>query len=646
MTGYAPEDMLISLTSKHKETHTLLIGGSGSGKTCTIQHFAAQDIDQSHSIVILDLRGDLVQSIVNLCASMGVDPARVKIIDLREKQRPFGFNPLTGAGEPYFRALNVLRVLQMLSESWGVQIAECINSSVMLLSECHLPLTDIERLFYDAPFLNSCLTHSKNQSVLSFWSRYKALSQDKKTALIWPVLNKFSLLFATDTLRKVLGHPEPIDLGSHLDKKGSILLVSLAVDELHSAAHVMGAFILAAISREIFGRVQESHRNPVRCYVDECQHFLDDDFETIVTEGRRFGISLILALQTTAQFSPKMKSLVLNNFGVKFAFRCGRSDSDVLCKDMTGDPHALDLNDLPPGEALMWVKGYAAEHIEINQPLDITPKMNWASRDFLDEVYESSPHFELPEPVAGFRDEMKSDEFDSISGVEVETLIIRTVPVKFRLRSIAPSKALAQACKSRGVPSFPVFELTQSVEARKFFSDRVNEANVSHGFGDSEPIDRTDSFYAYSRFFLSEDGLSGFSIDEYQIFDVFNHHLNPKRGVMQNLLGIAASEKGLAADVRDGALPHLFAPCGFKCQFRISNQSGSQIYAHMVHDPDNIASYNPENVPLVYSWTEAVCLLEKMKKENLAMESTGNEAKEVPKPMNHDEALEDWLDLN
>lgn len=320
--------------------------------------------------MLLDLRGDLVEAAINLCSVAEVDPDRIAFLDLREKRRPCGFNPLCGAGDPYFRALNVLQVLESESDSWGVQLAESLRNCLMLLAEAGEPLTRLEDLFSAEEFRDRCLEKSRTESVQQFWARFAELSRDRQMAMVWPVVNKVSTLFATETLRYILGHPAPIDIRRGLNTPGSIFLISLAVDELHGAARMLGSLVLSAISREIFSRAGDpsAKRNPVRVYVDEFEHFVAD-FETILAEGRRFGLSLVLAHQTLAQLTPKMRSLVLNNVGVKLAFRCGRDDAVHLSRDMTGDPNAVDLRDLPPGQALLWVRGFAAELVELNEPL-------------------------------------------------------------------------------------------------------------------------------------------------------------------------------------------------------------------------------------------------------------------------------------
>ena len=399
-----PLQSLISLPPPVLVTHALVLGATGSGKTTMLHHLIAQDIEARHSFCIIDLRGDLIEAALALCAAGKIDPKLVRIIDLREKERICGFNPLFGSGEPYFRALNVLDAVAAEADSWGIQLAETLRNGLLLLAETGEPLTSLEAVFFDRTLRLSLMDRSTFQPVIDFWQRFDAMSPDRQATLAMPVLNKVSLLLATSTLRNVLGHPEPFDLGEHLNTPGSILLVSLAVDELHAASRMMGSLVLACVCREIFARVHipEANRNPVRLYVDEFEHFGSDIFETILAEGRRFRLSAVLAHQTLAQLSPKMRSLILGNVGVKVVFRCGRDDTATLARDIYGQPGAFEFTALPVGHAIVWQRALGAVEVEMNEPLIRSGTPSRAAEDFRDEVYEESAidaaDFEQPLP--------------------------------------------------------------------------------------------------------------------------------------------------------------------------------------------------------------------------------------------------------
>lgn len=309
----------------------------------------------------------------------------------------FGFNPLVGAGEGYFRALNVVDVAASQTEL-GVQLAETMRNALLVLAECGGCLTDLDDFFYNSDFRRQCLRSVSYEPLKQFWNRYGAMSEERKLTFSMPVLNKLSKLLATPTLRQVLGHQDPIDLGRHLNTKGSVLLVSLAVDELHESGRMAGKLILASIYREVFSRVKvpENQRNPITLYCDEFHNFSMDEFEELLSEGRRFRCSVCLAHQSTsAQLSPKMRAMILGNVGLKFVFRVGYEDSQILGKDIFGDPKFYNFTELPIGHCVMWRKGLGDMEVEVNEPLlSNVGMLSPEGAEYVKRVYEHAPAFQ------------------------------------------------------------------------------------------------------------------------------------------------------------------------------------------------------------------------------------------------------------
>ncbi len=133
----------------------------------------------------------------------------------------------------------------------------------------------------------------------------------------------------------------------------------------------MGKIMLSSICREIFGRatIPENDRLPIHLIIDEFENFQLDEIEQILAEGRRFRLHVTLANQVLAQIGTRMRSMILNNVGVKVVFRTGREDSTLLSKDLTGDGKLLDLCRLPVGECYVWKQGDEPILVETNAPL-------------------------------------------------------------------------------------------------------------------------------------------------------------------------------------------------------------------------------------------------------------------------------------
>ncbi len=343
------------LTAKDLSKHCYILGSTGCGKTSLILKLIEEDIKEGHSIVILDLRGDLVNGSLGLCERLKVNPDRVTLLDLRERERIQGFNPLGGAGEPYIRALHLLEVLANEAESWGVQLEETLRSALLLLAESGFRITEIEKVFYDQEFRSQCLGMCSDDSVVRFWERYVSLTLIQQQCWALPVLNKVTSLLAVPTLRHILAAESDLNLGELLARKGQILLVSLAVDELHRSARMMGSLVVSAISREMMARVNasEADRNPVRLYVDEFENMASESFESLIAEGRRFKLSLVLSHQTLSQLDKKLRSVIRNNVGIQILFQCGFEDAVQVQKELPDNFAGDAVRNLNTGESIV-----------------------------------------------------------------------------------------------------------------------------------------------------------------------------------------------------------------------------------------------------------------------------------------------------
>jgi hypothetical protein len=359
---------------------------------------------EGRSIVLVDARGDLCEAIIELAARVGADPALIKYFDLSDASQPLGYNPLGGGrAEPHQYALGALEAIGGQHENMGPQLSEYLRFGLQLLSEADGRLTHLQDLFYDDALRQQLISRAKTERIKEFWHRFGSLPQEKKGALAAPVLNKVSLLFSTESLRRVLGHSHPVDLGGQLDTPRSITIINLAVNQLNAAGWTLGQMFLSSICREVFSRtgVPESERNAITLYVDEFESYSMDIFEAVLAEGRRFAFSLVLAHQSLAQLTPKMRALVLGNVSTKLVFRVAHNDATILNKDLTGDAKAFDLARLKVGEAVLWRKGEEPFEVEVNAPLisDIgrtTPHAQ-ALLDRLEEL--KTKHTELGSPI-------------------------------------------------------------------------------------------------------------------------------------------------------------------------------------------------------------------------------------------------------
>jgi excisionase family DNA binding protein len=119
-----------------------------------------------------------------------------------------------------------------------------------------------------------------------------------------------------------------------MDRK-RILLVKLDKGKLKDSADLLGSLLMAKVQVAAFSRsdVPQRKRVPFYLYIDEFQNFASDSFATILSEARKYGLSLVMAHQTLAQISPELRSLILGNTGIQVYFRANRQDAQLLAKE-------------------------------------------------------------------------------------------------------------------------------------------------------------------------------------------------------------------------------------------------------------------------------------------------------------------------
>ncbi len=372
--GVSAKGERVRLTTKDLEKHAWFIGSTGAGKSSAILVIVERDLLRNETIIIIDLRGDLVEEVLALCDRLDIDPERVVLLDLRSKDRIQSFDPLSGAGEPYVRALHLLAVLSDNSASWGVRIEELLRNAFLVLAIAKQPITKLEALLYDEVFRAQCLEMVDDEPLLGFWERYGASPKDTQQAWAMPSLNKVTPLLAVPVLRMVLGGNSPLDLKEILDSKGKVFLVSLAVDELHRSSRMLASLIVSSISREMMARIHVHKRRRARLVVDEFENMASESFEELIAEGRRFGLTLLLSHQTMAQMPSRLLSVIRNNVGLQAIFQVGYEDAKVLAAELPKEIQAADLRGLSVGQAVIAKRSGSAQIIQFD-----APKKPWPS---------------------------------------------------------------------------------------------------------------------------------------------------------------------------------------------------------------------------------------------------------------------------
>ena len=153
-----------------------------------------------------------------------------------------------------------------------------------------------------------------------------------------PILNKLGNLIFDPQIRTIFTGKSTINF-RHIMDSGKILLVNLPKgimgEELSS---LLAAFIVAMIQKAALSRASTHHRQPFYLYLDEFQNYTTNNIKDILSESRKYSLSMTMAHQYLDQLSSDLRSAVLNTIGTVVCFRVGYKDASTLVKEVFPSP--------------------------------------------------------------------------------------------------------------------------------------------------------------------------------------------------------------------------------------------------------------------------------------------------------------------
>jgi len=133
---------------------------------------------------------------------------------------------------------------------------------------------------------------------------------------------------------------------------GKILLVNLSKGKVGpDSAKLIGGLLMAKMSQTAMERscIPEQKRRDFYLFCDEFPTYSPSGSADMLSELRKYRLSLVLAHQFLAQSDLQVMESVLGNVGTLIAFRVGVTDAEVLEKEFYPNILANDVVNLGTG---------------------------------------------------------------------------------------------------------------------------------------------------------------------------------------------------------------------------------------------------------------------------------------------------------
>jgi hypothetical protein len=147
------------------------------------------------------------------------------------------------------------------------------------------------------------------------------------------ILNKASAFTTDPAIRHIVGQRKSLRIADALDK-GQWVILRLSKSELGENSETLAALILARFQNAIFAR---SSRELFTVYADEVQNLVGsgDTFEHLLSEARKFAVSVVTANQHLNQYSPQVRATLLSA-GTAVFFRSSPEDAPFVARALDG----------------------------------------------------------------------------------------------------------------------------------------------------------------------------------------------------------------------------------------------------------------------------------------------------------------------
>lgn len=336
-TNFRGHNTMFGMPRDDRGRHLYIIGQTGTGKSGTLELLTISDIYSPYGFAVIDPHGDYAIHTLER-----IPPERLQDVvyfNPADTEYPIAFNPMEAPDDRLktHTVSELIGVLKRMFESWGPRLEYILRYCLLALMDYpEATMLDITRLLTDKKFRGEVLKYVNDPVVRAFWTVEFVSWNDRFAAeAVAPVLNKVGAFTANPLVRNIIGQPKSSFNIRQIMDEHKILIVNLSRGLVgEDNASLLGALLVTKIQLAAMSRadIPAEERTPFYLYVDEFQNFATDSFATILSEARKYGLSLTVANQYIAQMSMEVKDAVFGNVGSIISFRIGADDARVMLR--------------------------------------------------------------------------------------------------------------------------------------------------------------------------------------------------------------------------------------------------------------------------------------------------------------------------
>ncbi|MFA6515290.1 MAG: type IV secretion system DNA-binding domain-containing protein [Candidatus Paceibacterota bacterium] len=401
INSYRGKDTEIRMSREDRMRHMYVIGQTGTGKTTILKNMIAQDIKNGDGCCFIDPHGNDIQDILSYVPKERIDD--VIYFDPAYTARPMGLNMLEF--DPKYPEQKTFVVNELMSifnklfdmkTGGGAMFEQYFRNSAFLVMEdpeSGCTLLEITRVLGDKAFRDMKLARCKNPIIKQFWIGAEQTTGDQSLANFVPYISsKFDNFISNDIMRPVVLQEKSVFNFREIMDNKKILLVNLSKGRLGDInANLIGLLLIGKIQMAALSRVDMygQKMNDFYLYIDEFQNVTTDSIASILSEARKYRLSLTVAHQYISQLEEGIKNAVFGNVGSMAVYRISSEDANFVEQKFKPTFTASDIMKLDNFNSYvsMLVNGVPTKPFSMTSHWSLTPKGN---TEIVDKIKELS----------------------------------------------------------------------------------------------------------------------------------------------------------------------------------------------------------------------------------------------------------------
>ena len=344
---YAGTETPIGLTKEERVRHIYVIGATGTGKTTMLLSMINQDVNNNKGVCVIDPHGDLAEEVLNCIPEERIND--VIYFNPQDISYPIGVNLLEltpgleedeALIEKEFIAESVVSLFRkVFSDAWEThphRIEYILRNTIHTAFTLKNPtLFTLFELLNNPPFQKKAIQGLQNEHLKNFWKyEFDRAGDFQKVKMVAPITARIGRFLFSPSAKRILEQEKSTINFDEIINKRKILNCNLSKGTIgEDTSEVMGIMLLNKIQLAILKRtkIKQKDRNPFYLYVDEFQNFATASFVQMLSESRKYGLSLTMAEQSTSQQKDKnLVQIILANTGTVVTFRSANPKDEEL----------------------------------------------------------------------------------------------------------------------------------------------------------------------------------------------------------------------------------------------------------------------------------------------------------------------------